>query len=254
MTDPTLRFSSRVENYVRYRPRYPQQVIETLQQECDLTASCLVADIGSGTGALTELFLNNGNRVSAVEPNREMREAAERIYGKNPSFRSVEGRAEQTNLDSSDADFIVVGQAFHWFEVAEARREFLRVLKPSGWSMVVWNERDFESTPFLAGYDQLLKRYAPDYAREKHKQVYDSELEEFFGRGGYVEKNFRFYQELDFDGVRGRMQSSSYTPELGHPHYERMVAELSRLFHAHEVHGRVTFEYITRMYYGRLSD
>jgi hypothetical protein len=130
----------------------------------------------------------------------------------------------------------------------------LRILRPSGWVMVVWNERDFEATPFSKGYDQLLKRYAPDYAREEHKQVYDSELGDFFGRGGFTEKDFSYHQKLDFEGVRGRMQSSSYTPEPGHPHYERMITELSRIFHANEVHGQVTFEYVTRMYYGRFSD
>lgn len=251
--DPTMRFSNRVDNYVKYRPRYPREVIETLQRECGLESPALVADIGSGAGALAEIFLNNGNRVFAVEPNREMREAAERLFGNHPGFYSVDGRAESTNLESGSVDFVVVGQAFHWFDVRETRREFLRILTPSGWAMVVWNEREFETSPFLVAYDQLLQRYAPDYDREKHKQVYDTELGDFFGPGGFMERTFSCRQELDFAGVAGRMQSSSYTPEPGHPNYERMIAELSKIFHANEVNGRVTFEYITRMYYARLT-
>jgi ubiquinone/menaquinone biosynthesis C-methylase UbiE len=253
MTDPTLRFSSRVENYVRYRPRYPREVIETLQQECGLSPASLIADVGSGAGALTELFVNNGNRVFAVEPNREMREAAERLLNHHPGFCSVDGRAEGTNLDDQSLDFAVVGQAFHWFVVLETRREFLRILKPTGWAMVVWNEREFQATPFLMAYDQLLQHHASDYAREKHKQVYDTELGDFFGPRGFVERTFRCSQKLDFVGVKGRMLSSSYTPEPGHPHHERMIVELSRIFHEHEVQGQVTFEYITRMYYGPLN-
>jgi ubiquinone/menaquinone biosynthesis C-methylase UbiE len=248
-----LRFSRRVENYVKYRPHYPNEVLETLQNECGLAASATIADIGSGTGALTELFLQNGNPVFAVEPNREMREAAEQLLGKYPGFCSVAGRAESTALNDQSADFVVVGQAFHWFDIRESRREFLRILKPSGWAMVVWNEREFQKTPFLIAYDRLLQRYAPDYARVKHKSVYDTSLADFYGPRGFKTKVFRVRQELGFAGAKGRLLSSSYTPEPGHPNHEPMMAELSKIFKEHEVDGRVTFEYTTWMYYGQLS-
>ena len=254
MIDPTLRFSSRAENYVKYRPHYPREVITTLLEECGLAPSALVADIGSGTGALTELFLQNGNRVFAVEPNRRMREAAEGLLRKFPGFRSVEGRAEATNLEDHSVDFAVVGQAFHWFEIPETRREFLRILRPPAWSMLVWNEREFQRTPFLAAYDRLLQRHAPDYAREKHKRVYDTALMDFFGRRGFAERTFSCLQEMDFEGAKGRLLSSSYTPEPGHPDHEPMMAELLKIFETYEVNSRVTFEYITRMYFGQLAD
>jgi SAM-dependent methyltransferase len=250
MTDPTLRFSSRAENYVRYRPSYPGEVIATLRNECGLLPSSLIADIGAGAGALTELFLKNGNRVVAVEPNREMREASERLHGEYPGFRSVDGRAEATTLNDGAVDFAVVGQAFHWFDINEARPEFQRILKSPGWAMVVWNEREFQKTPFLIAYDQLLQRYAPDYARERHKNVYDHRLADFYGTAGFTTRRFSCRQELDFTGVKGRMLSSSYTPEPGHPNYDPMVGELFRIFQEHEIDGRVRFEYITWMYYG----
>ncbi len=253
MTDPTLRFSSRVENYVKYRPRYPRGVLETLQSECGLTSSSAVADIGSGAGALTELFLANGNTVFAVEPNREMREAAEGLLRKCPGFRSVAGRAEATNLEAQSVDFAVVGQAFHWFNVQEARREFLRILKPSGWAMVVWNEREYRTTPFLIAYDRLLQRHAPEYAREKHRGVYDSGLADFFGTGRYVTRAFSLTQAMDFAGVKGRLLSSSYAPEPGHPGHEPMISELFQIYQAHQVNGLVTFQYITQMYFSRLT-
>ena len=252
MLDPTLRFSSRADNYAKYRPRYPQEVIETLRNECRLVSSMLIADVGSGTGGLTELFLQNGNRVFAVEPNREMREAAERLLQTYPGFISIAGKAENTTLDNESVDFVVVGQAFHWFEVQEARREFLRILKRPGWVMVVWNEREFDTTPFMIAYDQLLKRYAPEYAREKHKRVYDTALRDLFGTQDFSTRAFSYRQDLDFEGVKGRILSSSYTPEPGDSDHEPLMEELSRIYQTHEVNGRVTLRYVTRMYYGCL--
>jgi SAM-dependent methyltransferase len=251
--DPTVRFSSRVENYVRYRPHYPKKVIATLQEECGLASSSIIADIGSGAGALTELFLENGNYVLAVEPNREMREAAERLLGKYPGFHSIAARAEATTLVEKSVDFVVVGQAFHWFDLRETRREFLRILKTSAWVMVVWNEREFQKTPFLMAYDKLLQRYAPDYARERHKRVYDTALMDFYGPSGFTSRTFNYQQKLDYAGVKGRLLSSSYTPEPGNSNHEPMMAELSRIYQAHQVNDRVAFKYITRMYYGHLA-
>jgi SAM-dependent methyltransferase len=253
MIDPTLRFSNRVDNYIKYRPQYPQEVIETLRKECQLASTSLVADIGAGTGALTKLFLQNGNQVFAVEPNREMRESAERLLQGYPGFRGIEGRAEATNLADRSVDFVVVGQAFHWFDCQAARREFLRILHPAGWVMVVWNEREFEATPFLRAYEQLLQKYGTDYARVRHRQVYDNALDDLYGVKGFEYRTFSYRQEFDYEGARGRLLSSSYTPEAGHPNHEPMLGELLRIFQIHEVQGRVTFEYATRMYFGRLS-
>jgi SAM-dependent methyltransferase len=253
MTDPTLRFSSRVENYIKYRPHYPQALIATLRAECQLTSASPVADIGSGTGLLTELFLQNGNQVFGVEPNREMRAAGERLLRNYPGFQSVAGRAEATTLADQSVDFVVAGQAFHWFDRQKARREFLRILKPTGWVMLVWNERETRATPFLMAYEQLLERYALDYARVNHKQVDQAAVADFYGVPGFKVKTFDHWQVFDYAGVQGRLLSSSYAPEAGHPNYEPMLAELAKIFQAHQVNGRVGFGYTTRMYYGQLS-
>jgi SAM-dependent methyltransferase len=253
MMDSTLRFSSRADNYAKYRPSYPAEVIETLRNECCLSPSSVVADIGSGTGVLAELFLRNGNRVYAVEPNSEMRKAAELLLQRYPEFRSVAGKAEATGLNDKSVDFAVVAQAFHWFDTEAARLEFLRILKPEGWGIVVWNEREFQTTPFLIAYDQLLRRYAPEYAREKHRSVYDNKLAGFFGSGGFITRRFCYQQEADFAGVRGRMMSSSYTPEPGHPNHEPLMKALRETYQAHQVNDHVSFDYITWMYFGRLN-
>jgi SAM-dependent methyltransferase len=253
MTDPTLRFSSRVENYLKYRPDYPPAVLATLREACGLTPAAAVADIGSGTGLLTELFLKNGNSVFAIEPNREMREAGERLLRNYPGFHSIDGQAEGTTLAAHSIDFVVAGQAFHWFDTSKTRPEFRRILKPGGWVMLVWNERESRSTPFLMEYEQLLQQYATEYVRVNHKNVDETTLSNFFGPSGYKSSAFSHRQNFDYAGVRGRLLSSSYAPEVGHPNHNPMLAELAQIFQAHQVDGRVAFEYTTRMYYGQLS-
>lgn len=251
--DSTQRFSSRVENYLKYRPHYPPAVIETLMAECQLTPHSHVADVGSGTGILAELFLQNGNPVFGVEPNREMREAGERLLQHHPNFHSLDGQAEATTLADHSVDFITAGQAFHWFDRKLTHAEFQRILKPEGWVMLVWNERDPTDTPFLRAYEQLLYEYAPDYAQVNHKNVDEAALESFYEPGGFSSKKFNNQRDADYEGVQGRLRSSSYTPEVGHPQYEPMLAELHNIFQTHQTNGRVAFDYLTTMYYGRLK-
>ena len=253
MTDPTLRFSTRVENYLKYRPHYPPELITTLREECQLTPAALIADIGSGTGLLTELFLLNGNPVFAVEPNREMRDAGERRLRHYPGFLSVAGRAEATTLADHSVDFVVAGQAFHWFDRRLARAEFIRILKTGGWVMLVWNERDTNATPFLVAYEQLLQRYATDYAVVDHKQVDEPALMDFYGTHRFKSKTYRHRQDFDYAGLQGRLLSSSYAPEAGHPAHEAMLRALEMIYQAHAIHDRVGIEYRTKRYYGQLS-
>jgi SAM-dependent methyltransferase len=253
MTDATQRFSSRVENYVKYRPGYPNEVIETLRNECGLTADSIVADVGSGTGILTEMFLRNGNAVYGIEPNREMREAAERLLKDHPRFRSVAAQAEETTLDDDSVDFVAAGQAFHWFDREKTRREFARVLKPRGWVALIWNERVTTTTPFLVAYEQLLKDYSTDYEQVDHRRIDDDVIRDFFGSDDFRLKQFINVQVFDYEGVKGRLLSSSYAPEEDHPNYGPMLAELERIFQTYQDEGRVVFEYVTQMYYGQLN-
>jgi SAM-dependent methyltransferase len=252
MTNPTGRFSSRVENYVKYRPGYPREVVGLLAEECGLTAGSVVADIGSGPGNLSELFLKNGNRVYGVEPNREMREAGEHLLSAYENFESVGGSAEATTLPDACADFVVAGQAFHWFEPEAARREFARILRPGGWVVVVWNDRRTGGSPFLEAYERLLLTRGTDYKEVSHKYADENVLRPFFGPRGMRLEVFASEQRFDFEGLKGRLLSSSYTPEPGHPNHLPMLEELAALFDAHAVGGRVVFEYETKVFYGRM--
>ena len=156
MSDPTKRFSNRVENYIKFRPGYPGAIIDLSREECGLNRQSIIADIGSGTGILSELFLKNGNRVFGIEPNAPMRGAGEKILERYSNFTSINGAAEATTLSDNTVDFVVAGQAFHWFDQRCARAEFSRILKPSGWVILLWNERRIDSTPFLRAYEQML--------------------------------------------------------------------------------------------------
>ena len=148
----TERFSNRVENYVKYRPNYPKKIISFLEKEIGLSSSSIIADIGSGTGISSEMFLKNGNIVYGVEPNKEMREAAERLLAEHPNFKSINGTAEDTTLAANSIDILSAGQAFHWFDVIKTEIEFKRILKNGGWVVLVWNERETNSSLFLKAY------------------------------------------------------------------------------------------------------
>ena len=248
VTDATHRFSNRVENYLRYRPRYPRKVIDLLTDECGLTSDSIIADIGSGTGILTELFLANGNRIFGIEPNLEMRQAAERLLKQYPLFTSIAGTAEDTTLPDQSVDFITAGQAFHWFDRDRCRHEFRRILRPGGWVVLVWNDRRTDTTPFLADYERLLLRYATDYEQVNHKRMDAPVLRQFFGAEPAL-CSFPNYQEFDLASLTGRLLSSSYVPEAGQPHHAEMLDALKSLFDQRQKGGLVTFDYDTLLYF-----
>lgn len=253
MKDSTQRFSNRVDNYVKYRPSYPQAVLDLLRETCGLTNGWVIADIGSGPGNLARLFLDRGNRVFGVEPNREMREAGERLLGGDSRFTTVQGTAEATTLASDSVDLVVAGQAFHWFQPDAAKEEFARILRSPRWVALVWNERPIDSTPFLADYEKLVRRFGTDYEQVAHRDAAATErMHEFFGDSRYQRAVFPNEQRFDFAGLRGRLLSSSYVPEAGQPGYEPMLHELQTLFDTHQSQGIVRFDYDTAVYYGQI--
>jgi SAM-dependent methyltransferase len=252
MTDPVTRFSNRVDNYARYRPSYPAGVIDILQSDCGLKDTSIIADVGSGTGILSELFLKNRNTVLGIEPNAAMRLSAERLLQRFKNFVSLDATAEATTLEPASVDFITAAQAFHWFDREKTKREFTRILKPGGWVVLIWNERRLDSTPFLREYENLLLRYGTDYENVRHENVTDK-IGEFFAPAIFQSKNLENAQHFDFEALKGRLLSSSYTPYQGHPNFEPMLGELEKIFRARERDGLVTFEYETRIFYSHLT-
>ena len=228
-SDPTQRFSDRVDNYSRYRPGYPAGVLDILRDETGLTTMSVVADVGSGTGILSELFLRNGNPVACVEPNAEMRHAAEKRLRGYPEFQSVAGSAEETTLTAATFDYVVAGQAFHWFDRPRARDEFARILQPGGWVALVWNSRRTDATPFMRDYEALLQQFAIDYRQVQHENVTPEVLAGWFLDGRYQTRTLYNEQRLDFEGLKGRLLSSSYAPNESHPNCGPMLEGLRDL-------------------------
>ena len=250
MLSPEQRFSDRVENYVRYRPHYPAEIISWLAENAGLTANSSIADIGSGTGISSELLLKAGCNVWAVEPNQEMRSAAEFALSSNVKFHSIAGTAQATTLPDHSMDFIVAAQAFHWFNTEETRREFSRVLKPGGNVILIWNERLLDATPFLRDYEALLMEFGTDYSAIRHENIDEAALANFF-IGPFRSQQFANYQRFDLAGLTGRLLSCSYAPALGHPRHETMLAELGRIFACYQQDGQVQIDYRTVVYLGK---
>ena len=251
-SDATTRFSNRVADYVRYRPGYPDELVRTLQAEAGLAADSVVADVGSGTGISSDLFLRQGCAVYGIEPNAEMRHAAETRFAGQSRFHSLDATAEVTSLPAACVDMICAGQAFHWFDLERTRAEFSRILRPQRFVALFWNSRRIDTTPFLKAYEALLIEFATDYQQINHTNIDAVVLSRFFDGKVFEVRSFPNVQEFDFDGLRGRLLSSSYAPAAGHPRHEPMLLELQRLFREHESGNRVRFDYETELYFGRL--
>jgi SAM-dependent methyltransferase len=250
-TDPTRRFSNRVDDYVKFRPYYPAAVLDCLVQEAGLESSWSIADLGSGTGILSRLFLDNGNTVYGVEPNAEMREAGERHLKGFERFVSVEGRAEATGLEPASVDLVSAGQSFHWFDAEATGRECRRILGPTGWVVLVWNTRKVHATPFMRDYEALLVERAVDYQRVDHRNVEIAVFNAFFDN--YRRRVFDNSQALDYARLEGRLMSSSYAPSREHPLHGSLVEGLRAVFATHEQRGTVRMEYETEVYLGTLA-
>jgi SAM-dependent methyltransferase len=250
--NPTKRFSKRVENYLKYRPSYPPEIISLLEGECGLTSQSIIADLGSGTGLLTELFLKHGNQVYGVEPNAEMRAAGERVLARYRDFISVNATAEETTLPNNTIDFVIAGQAFHWFDRSQAKVEFKRILKTGGWVVLIWNGFRLETSPLVRGYQQIVLRYGTDY-KEVKREIDGLEVESFFAPAECKSARFSFKQVFDFEGFQGRLMSASYAPEPIDSRFDEMIRDLRAVFDANAVNGTVDFNYETEVYYGRLE-
>ena len=245
---PTERFSDRVTDYVNYRPDYPNALFGHLIKQCGLTPDHTVADIGSGTGVLTKHFLENGNRVYGVEPNTNMRLAADQMLQTYPQFISLCGQAEATTLPDTSIDWIVAGQAFHWFVPDKTRHEFKRILKPKGHIALIWNDR-LQDDPFQQAYETFLLTHCSDYQQVNHRRLPPEMLTDIFSPLPMEMVTFENAQVLDYVGLQGRLLSCSYAPKAGTPNYDVMMADLKALFDRHSQQEKLNFLYQTKLYH-----
>lgn len=276
MQEPSPRFSRRVEHYLQSRPHYPQAILELLKRECHLTPHAVIADIGSGTGMLSALFLANGNRVVGIEPDPEMRAGADYVLRQYPTFTSLAATAEATGLPEQRVDFVTAGQAFHWFDRERARKEFARILVPGGWVVLVWNRQYTAGTPFLVALEQFWQTYLTEeglqgraagqeltHLLQATNAVYRWRLDPgqlsqeliapFFGSDRFAMQTFENPQRYDAEGLKRRVLSAGSAPQPHHPRYVEMLEALQAIFQRYQVKGSVTINYETQLWYGQLS-
>jgi len=246
--NPTERFTDVVEAYTKFRPGYPIEIIEILKNNYPIGKNCILADIGSGTGIFSKLFVEAGFFVYGVEPNDMMRKQSENELAQSDNFKTIDGTAEETSLDTESVDVILAAQSFHWFEPKKALREFYRILKPEGHIVIVWNERNSKENPFMSQYEKLLIKYCPDYKETNHKRYAYETMKELFEERTidlYMISNF---QDLNSEGLIGRVKSCSYCPKSDHKNFKPLMEGLTDLFSSNQSHGLVRFDYNTVMY------
>ena len=253
-SNSTTRFSNRVDRYIKYRPSYPGEIYAYLREHAGLEASDEIADLGSGSGILSTLFLDQGHKVYGVEPNVEMREAGEKQLAGERNFMSMDGRAEDIPMDTGSVDFVSAGQAFHWFDPLKTRAEVKRVLRPKRQVALIWNAWDKNLSPLLEGYEDLLINYGTDYKEVSRKINHQKSIQIFFGSIEPALALFPNHQLFDFSGLGGRLLSSSYAPPEGDPNFDQMLQGLRSLFDQHQQAGKLKFDYRTSVYHAALAD
>jgi len=245
LLNPTIRFSERADHYSLYRPGYPEAIIAFLEQAIGLRKDFKIADIGSGTGIFSKLLLGEGYSVNAVEPNEEMRTAAEETLTIYQGFRSIKGTAEKTTLADHSIDLITVAQAFHWFRPEETKMEFDRILKPSGRVLLIWNILQSD-TPFLKAYTELKEKYSQKIVHAHRADL--ERIKEFFYPSPVLTHSFRKTQQLNASGLKGHLLSFSTVPLASDSRFQEMIKELDGLFERYENQGLINMEYETKLY------
>lgn len=245
---PKERFTNRVENYVKYRPNYPQDIVNVLKNSYSLTKDSVIADIGSGTGIFTKLLLQNDFTVFGIEPNSEMRRYAENDLVQYKKYKSIKGSAEHTTLNNDIVDAITVAQAFHWFNVDSAILEFQRILKTNGIIALVWNEREVDIDQFHKKYEQALITYCTDYKVINHANFTREKINLIFNEKIITQHHFKNQQELDLKSLIGRLESSSYCPDKSDKNYSSLMEIVEILFRKYNNNGRIIINYNCIMY------
>ena len=253
MSENTKRFTGRAENYAKYRLRYPAAVIEILATRCGLRREHLVADIGAGTGMLSQVFLEHGNAVLAVEPNQDMRTACERLASAWPGLTVKNATAETTGLADASVDLVAVGRAFHWFDQQKAAKEFRRILRPEGWVVLVSNSRVRDDSPQSVDYESLLREHGTDYDENRKRYDIGPRVDDFFAGGELFRDETHGQQKLTREELIGQTQSLSVAPEPGQAKYEGMQSAVREFFAKWQVNGVIVMPTVCRVACGRLG-
>lgn len=248
------RFSDRAADYDKYRPDYPAELLDALERHGALSAGSVVADVGSGTGIFTRQLAPRCSYLYAIEPNRPMRKASLEHLRDLDHVVVLEGRAENTGLRPQSVDLVVAAQAFHWFDAFWTYEEWGRILRPDGRVALIWNERVTEGDDFHEEYERMLREFGTDYQSVDHRRYNLSAIKQFLEPDSLVHESFDHSQLLDYDGLRGRLMSTTYVPKENEANYDAMQERLSELFDRYNENGLVTMRYTTQLYLGTLIE
>ena len=251
MADAEKIFNGTADFYFRYRPTYPEELIDIISKEIGLNPKWEVADIGSGTGILSTQFLEHGNPVKCVEPNDEMRQMSIKILSARGKVEFIKGTGENTNLLHSSVDLVACGQSFHWMDRRLAKKEFARILRGRKWVALVWNDRLNEPGTFTGEYESVVRRYSEEYHSTGSTVLNLKDIESLFD-GTYREFHLLNIQKLTLKSVIGRYRSASYAIKPSNPRYENMIRDFSDVFKKYEKKEYVEMVYMTKLYLGHL--
>ena len=147
--------------YDSVRPAYPDEAVAALVEAArrargadasGQSGPLRAADIGAGTGKMSELLARSGLLVEAVEPSEAMRAQASSIEG----VTWHDGVAEQTGLPNDLYDIVVFAQSWHWVDSERAGLEVERILAPGGALGIVWNQMDV-SIPWVHRLTRIMR-------------------------------------------------------------------------------------------------
>ncbi|MDR0930804.1 MAG: class I SAM-dependent methyltransferase [Clostridiales bacterium] len=252
MPDEKLFNVNKAKIYNAYRPPYPKEFIALLCDKLSVTNKSIIADVGSGTGMLTERFLETGASVYGVEPNDEMRAVAEENLANFNNFTSVKGFDKDTTLPQNSVDFVVAGLAFHFFDRLAFAKECKRILHPDGKVCLIWNNRSYDSEIYKKS-SAICRKYCPTYKGMFGDITYNTPeiFEDIFGKNcEYCE--FKYDYPMNKDYFVNMFLTFSYTPNEGDENYNAFVGELENLFDEYENNDQILFPFTTFAYCGSL--
>jgi ubiquinone/menaquinone biosynthesis C-methylase UbiE len=251
-TNSTKIFSKTTDFYDKARPSYPEELFNFLENKFKINSTHVIADIGSGTGIFTRLWLDRSYHVISVEPNNDMRKIVEESLNHYPYFKSIAASAEATNLETNSIDIITAATAFHWFNLELARSEFKRILKPGGLCILIWNIRD-NTFPIMQDYESMMRLYVKDYNKVvANHYLYYNEIIDLFNPNRIEISEFSNSQTLNLNAFKERILSTSYSPKLGEANYKKLLLAAENLFNKYQSSKVIKLHYKCICYVGNL--